>query len=190
MDMFRSVLETVPKTRTQMVNELDIPENVTVTPYILSEPEDTTESDGIPSVSIDEFDAKTISSDSSPALSRAMTDSEIDYSRYRRFKNRSLSDPWVHMRNALDAFSPEFLDSLNSFQDTPSDTLEKSPLKRHRYNEELKLKMERFFEEECRVFSSDDPGLIALEDALRSTGFKADEQIGNLIESEVSSNAS
>nr|XP_026488177.1 uncharacterized protein LOC113394923 isoform X1 [Vanessa tameamea] len=190
MDMFRSVLETVPKTRTQMVNELDIPEDVIVTPYIWSEPEDTTESDGIPSVGIDEFDAKTVSSDSSPALSRAMTDSEIDYGRYRRFKSRSLSDPWVHMRNALDAFSPDFLDSLNSFQDTPSEAIEESHLKRNRYNEELKLKMERFFEEECRVFSPDDPGLLVLEEALRNIDLKADEQIGKLMESEVSSNDS
>ena len=32
--------------------------------------------------------------------------------------------------------------------------------------------MERFFEEECRVFSPDDPGLILLEDALNNADLK------------------
>lgn len=81
--MFQSVLETVPKTRSQMVTELDIPEDVAVQPYIWSEPEESLDTESIPSVSIEEFDVKTASSESSLALSRAMTDSEIDYERYR-----------------------------------------------------------------------------------------------------------
>lgn len=32
--------------------------------------------------------------------------------------------------------------------------------------------MERFFDEECRVFTPDDPGLLALEDALQSLDLK------------------
>ncbi|CAH2095868.1 unnamed protein product [Euphydryas editha] len=175
MDMFRSVLDTIPKTRSQMVNELDIPEDVSVAPYIWSEAEETLDSESLPSVSIDEGEAKTASSESSLALSRAMTDSEIDYSRYRRYKSRSLSDPWVHMRTALETFSPGYLDSLNSFQDLTSESTEDTHLERQRYNEELQLKMERFFEEECRVFSPDDPGLIALEEALRNTDLKDSE---------------
>ncbi|XP_045448092.1 uncharacterized protein LOC123656455 [Melitaea cinxia] len=175
MDMFRSVLETVPKTRSQMVNELEIPEDIEVSPYIWSEAEETVDSESLPSVSVDEDDAKTASSESSLALSRAMTDSEIDYSRYRRYKSRSFSDPWVHMRTALETFSPGYLDSLNSFQDMTSESTEDTHLERQRYNEELQLKMERFFEEECRVFSPDDPGLIALEEALRNSDLKDSE---------------
>ena len=59
-----------------------------------------------------------------------------------------------------------------SFKDTPSESTEDIYLAKHRYNEELKLKMERFFEEECRVFSPDDPGLILLEDALNNADLK------------------
>lgn len=53
-----------------------------------------------------------------------------------------------------------------------SESTEDTHLERQRYNEELQLKMERFFEEECRVFSPDDPGLIALEEALRNSDLK------------------
>ncbi|CAH0715272.1 unnamed protein product, partial [Brenthis ino] len=188
MDMFHSVLEIVPQTRLEMVNDLEIPEDISVTPYEWCE--ETLDSDSIPSVSVEEFDVKTVSSESSLALSRAMTDSEIDYARYRRLKSRSFSDSWVHMRAAIEAFPPGYLDSLNrsvhfvlfsilriylyllSFQNTPPESTEDTYLAKHRYNEELRLKMQRFFDEECRVFSPDDPGLIVLEEALRNVDIK------------------
>ncbi|XP_034832048.1 uncharacterized protein [Maniola hyperantus] len=179
MNMFQSILETIPATRSQLVNELDIPDDVSVQPYIWSEPEDL-ESDSVTSVTIDELDVKTVSSESSLALSRAMTDSEIDYGRYRMLKNRSFSDPWVQIRIALDAFPPGYLDSLNSFQGSSSESSDELNLERHRYNEELKLKMERFFDEECRVFSPDDPGLIALEEALQNTELKSTDSDSNV----------
>ncbi|XP_072949638.1 uncharacterized protein [Epargyreus clarus] len=177
MYMFQSVLETVPKTRSQLVNELEIPEDISVTPYVWAEPEESlTRSDSLPSVSVDElvYEVNTVSTDSSLALSRAMTDSEIDYERYRRLKSRSFSDPWVQMRAALDAFPREYLDSLNSFQNTSSEVtpVTEPEVRRHRYNEELRLKMERFFEEECRVFTPEDPGALALEDALQELDLK------------------
>ncbi|XP_039753642.1 uncharacterized protein LOC120628997 [Pararge aegeria] len=179
MNMFQSILETVPKTRSQMVNELDIPD-VAVQPYIWSEPDDSIDTDSIPSITIDEFDVRTVSSESSLALSRAMTDSEIDYERYKLLKNRRFSDPWIQMKIAIDAFPPGYIDSLNSFKGSSSESTEESSRERHRYNEELKLKMERFFEEECRVFSPDDPGLIALEEALQDTQIKSSDLDSNV----------
>ena len=77
--MFRSVLENVPKMRSQVVNDLDIPE-VPLNHCVWCE-EDL--EDSMPSAS-EELEVKTTSSESSLALSRAMTDSEIDYERYRR----------------------------------------------------------------------------------------------------------
>ncbi|XP_023954300.2 uncharacterized protein LOC112057919 [Bicyclus anynana] len=177
MNMFQSILDTIPKTRSQLVNDLDIPEDVTLQPYIWSEPDEDI-SDSIASVSIEDLEVKTPSSDSSLALSRAMTDSEIDYNRYRMLKNRSFSDPWVQMKVALDTFPPGYLDSLKSFQGTSSESSESS-WERGRYHEELKLKMQRFFDEECRVFSPDDPGLIALEEALQDVELKSTDSDSN-----------
>ncbi|KAG6454886.1 hypothetical protein O3G_MSEX008915 [Manduca sexta] len=89
-------------------------------------------------------------------------------------KSRSLSDPWDQMRAALDAFPSEYLASLNSFETSTSDVMEEACTQERLrlYNDELKLKMERFFEEECRVFTPDDPGLLALEDALQTMDLK------------------
>lgn len=61
-----------------------------------------------------------------------------------------------------------------SFQNSSSSlTEDTSTYERvRRYNEELRLKMERFFEDECRAFTPDDPGLLALEDALETVVLK------------------
>ncbi|CAG4982730.1 unnamed protein product [Colias eurytheme] len=151
MDMFPSLFDSVPKTRSQFVNDLDIPE-IPVTPYIWT-PE-VSPRHSISSLS--EEEVRTESSDSSLALSRAMTDSEIDYERFRRFQKRTLSDPWLEMRKVLNSFPPGYLDSLNNFsyQESESEyTDTDSIIGKPNYNEELRLKMERFFEEECRAFS-------------------------------------
>ncbi|XP_022120912.2 uncharacterized protein LOC110997180 isoform X1 [Pieris rapae] len=163
MDMFPTHLDGIPKNRLDLVNDLELPD-VTVSPYVWQPEESLSSCSSLE-------DDQTVSSDSSLALSRAMTDSEIDYGRYKRLKNRRFSDPWIELKTALDAFPPRYLESLNSFQDNTSESTEAS-VERRRYSEELRLKMERFFEEECRVFSPDDPGLLALEEALRSGNFK------------------
>lgn len=87
MKMFETFLESIPKNRSLIVNELDLPEDITLSPYIWTEPEEslTVRSDSILSGSIGEYEVKTTAStDSSMPLSRALTDSEIDYGRYRR----------------------------------------------------------------------------------------------------------
>ncbi|CAH2048867.1 unnamed protein product, partial [Iphiclides podalirius] len=160
-----------------MVNELEIPEGVTVAPYIWTEPDESLlTSDSPVTTSVGEFDAWSRSTDSSLALSRAMTDSEIDYERYRRYKTRSFSDPWVQMRAVLDSLPPEYLASVNSFRSSSELTNESSnverPLLRPQHAEELRLKMGRFFDEECRVFTPEDPGLLALEEALQQFDLK------------------
>ncbi|XP_045517934.1 uncharacterized protein LOC123710213 [Pieris brassicae] len=163
MDMFPTHLDGIPKNRLDLVNDLELPD-VTVSPYVWHPEESLSSCSSLE-------DDQTVSSDSSLALSRAMTDSEIDYGRYKRLKNRRFSDPWIELKTALDAFLPRYLESLSSFQDNTSESTEAS-VERRRYSEELRLKMERFFEEECRVFSPDDPGLLALEEALRNCNFK------------------
>lgn len=83
--MFETFLASIPNSRSEMVNELDLPEDVTAAPYVWREPEDSPEiSESLVSAGLEDYDAKTLSTDSSLALSRAMTDSEIDYERYRR----------------------------------------------------------------------------------------------------------
>ncbi|CAH4028195.1 unnamed protein product [Pieris brassicae] len=163
MDMFPTHLDGIPKNRLDLVNDLELPD-VTVSPYVWHPEESLSSCSSLE-------DDQTVSSDSSLALSRAMTDSEIDYGRYKRLKTRRFSDPWIELKTALDAFLPRYLESLSSFQDNTSESTESS-VGRRRYSEELRLKMERFFEEECRVFSPDDPGLLALEEALRNCNFK------------------
>ncbi|RVE42982.1 hypothetical protein evm_012386 [Chilo suppressalis] len=176
--MFESFLESIPKNRSLMVNDLDVPDDIALSPYVWTDPEEslTVRSDSFLSSSVDDYDViMTPTTDSSIPLSRAMTDSEIDYCRYRRYKDRRFSCPWDHMHAALDAFPPEYLASLNSFQNSVSDITEEyeTSARIRRYNDELRLKMARFFADECRVFSPDDPGLVALEEALRTVDLKA-----------------
>ncbi|KPJ07045.1 hypothetical protein RR48_04065 [Papilio machaon] len=112
--MFETFLSSIPKSRSEMVNELDLPDDLTVAPYVWTEREDSPEtSDSLVSAGLENYDAKTLSTDSSLALSRAMTDSEIDYERYRRYKNRSFSDPWIQMKAVLDSFPSDYLASVD-----------------------------------------------------------------------------
>ncbi|XP_028036022.1 uncharacterized protein LOC114247292 [Bombyx mandarina] len=169
MEMFETFLSSIPKNRYDFVNELDIPE-VSLSPYVWTEHEDclSTSSDSLLNSPVDDSESANLSLDSSLPLSRAMTDSEIDYGWYRRLKNRNTRDPWEELRTALDAFPPDYLDSLYSFQEPPLLTSEIAYIRDRdiRYDEELRLKMERFFDEECRVFTPDDPGLYELQEAL------------------------
>ncbi|XP_026761905.2 uncharacterized protein LOC113520697 [Galleria mellonella] len=171
MRMFESLLSSIPKNRSTFVNELDLPDDITVSPYWTEPDSLTVRSDSILSTTTED-EVNTISTDSSIPLSRAMTDSEIDYELYRRYKNRSFSDPWLEMKAANDAFPPKYLTSLYSFQNSSLNTVESAMERVHRYNEELKLKMERFFNDECRVFTPDDPSLLTLEKALHNVDLK------------------
>ncbi|CAK1580641.1 unnamed protein product [Parnassius mnemosyne] len=171
--MFKTFLESIPQNRSQMVNDLDLPDDLTVAPYVWTEPDESLlNSDSLVSGSLGDYDVKTLTSESSLALSRAMTDSEIDYERYRRLKSRSFSDPWVQMRTVLDSFPPEYLASVSSFKSSSELNEETSAMERLQHAEELRLKMERFFDEECRVFTPDDPGLLVLEEALQNIDLK------------------
>ncbi|XP_068633566.1 uncharacterized protein [Battus philenor] len=170
-NMFETILAKIPKSRSEMVNDLELPDDITVTPNSWSGAEESMmSSDSLVSTNLG--DVNPCSSDSSPALSRAMTDSEIDYGRYQRYKTRSLSNPWLQLKSVLDSFPPEYLKSVNSFRSSSNLTDVASrgstPIRmdKLRNTEELRLKMERFFDEECRVFSPDDPGLIVLEEAI------------------------
>ncbi|CAG4959254.1 unnamed protein product [Parnassius apollo] len=170
--MFKTFLESIPQNRSQMVNDLDLPDDLTVAPYVWTEPDESLlDSDGLISDSLGDYEVKTLTTESSLALSRAMTDSEIDYERYRRFKSRSFSDPWVQMRTVLDSFPPEYLESISSFKSSSELNEETSGMEKL-HAEELRLKMERFFNEECRVFTPDDPGLLVLEEALQNVDLK------------------
>ncbi|XP_028176611.1 uncharacterized protein LOC114364599 [Ostrinia furnacalis] len=181
MKMFETLLDSIPKNRSLIVNELELPEDISLT-YTWTEldrleREESLAARSDSALSGADYEGHTASTLSSAPLSRAMTDSEIDYTRYRRLKSRSFSDPWSQMRAALDAFPPGYLASLNSFHNSSTDVSDFSTQltsyeRARRYNEELRLKMERFFEEECRVFTPDDPGLLALEDALESLDLK------------------
>lgn len=88
--MFENFLASLPKNRSEMVNDLEIPDGIKVAPYVWVEAEpDSDESLSVRSGSflsdsLGDCEARSISTDSSIALSRAMTDSEIDYERYRR----------------------------------------------------------------------------------------------------------
>ncbi|VVC90848.1 unnamed protein product, partial [Leptidea sinapis] len=132
MYMFPGILENVPKVRSELVNELEIPE-ISLTPYVWT-PEESLRSES--SSTCDDW------------------------------KNRSYSDPWTELQAALDAFPPGYLDSLKSFESSSEGTMD-SWSESSRFTEELVEKMERFFEEECRVFTPDDPGLRDLQESLQ-----------------------
>ncbi|KAL4713216.1 hypothetical protein ACJJTC_002962 [Scirpophaga incertulas] len=171
-NMFQSFLDSIPENRSLMVNELDLPDDVTLAPYVW-EPAESVATDSVLSDSTADLDL-TVDTDSSVALSRALTDSDVDYEQYRRLKSRSFSDPWDHMRSVLDAFPPGYLTSLNSFQSSSLNLTEEYVVQERirMYDEELRQKMARFFEEECRVFSPDDSGLLELQEDLDSVDLK------------------
>ncbi|XP_063891898.1 uncharacterized protein LOC110382588 isoform X2 [Helicoverpa armigera] len=181
MNMFRTMLNSIPKNRSEYVEDLEIPE-ITLTPYEWLDPEEplSLRSESLLTDSLAEIDRATYSTDSSIPLSRAMTDSEIDYGFYKRYNRLNYTDTWDHLRDAVNAFPPDYMASLNSYISLePTDELEAAELRlsaelaetRRRYNEEWRRRIQRQFDD-CCVYEPDDPGLWELRDALRSLDMK------------------
>lgn len=94
--LFKSFLKSLPNNRSEFVNYLEIPDDIRLTTdvdadldYILMRSDLPWHYDSLVAESIDDYlfplpRKGTASTDSSLSLSRAMTDSEIDYDRYRR----------------------------------------------------------------------------------------------------------
>ncbi|KAH9632885.1 hypothetical protein HF086_002707 [Spodoptera exigua] len=111
MDMFTTLLNSIPKNRLDYVEDLEIPD-FTLTPYVCPDPYDylPSRSDSILD-SVRAFDRRTLSTASSIPLSRAMTDSEIDYGFYKRVElaeaRRLYNEEWRRrMRTQFDDFYP------------------------------------------------------------------------------------
>ncbi|GBP59566.1 hypothetical protein EVAR_83285_1 [Eumeta japonica] len=87
------------------------------------------------------------------------------------FKNRSYSDPWNAVKDASAQFPPRYLESLHSFYSSfsPDLTDGTKSSERRRSLEDLKLKMERFFDEQCRIFSPEDNSFTTFDEALQPT---------------------
>ena len=87
MNMFKSYLDSLPKNRLDYVTDLDIPD-ITLSPYEWTDLDDycyTLRRDGYLSDSWRDYYLKSsLSTDSSIPLSRALTDSDIDYDFYKR----------------------------------------------------------------------------------------------------------
>lgn len=83
--MFDSLLNSIPKNRLDYVNDLEIPD-YTLSPYIWTDLDDSlsTISESIVSGGPEQCERGSINTASSIPLSRAMTDSDIDYDRYKR----------------------------------------------------------------------------------------------------------
>ncbi|CAB3261791.1 unnamed protein product [Arctia plantaginis] len=178
MNMFQSFLKSIPKNRSEYVNDLEIPE-ITLEPYVWTELDESVsvKSDSIVPDSMDD-DRATLSTDTTLPLSRAMTDSEIDYEYSRRVRHRRFSDPWDQLKATMDAFPSDYVSSLRRFQNYKMDstddivaTCAKERIRRR--NDELLKKMKKFFREDCRAFSPNDPGLLALEEAVNNLDVKA-----------------
>ncbi|XP_022814167.1 uncharacterized protein LOC111347977 isoform X2 [Spodoptera litura] len=164
------------------VEDLDIPD-ITLTPYVCPDPYDSLSprSDSILTDSIRAFDRRTLSTASSIPLSRAMTDSEIDYGFYKRYRDYRYADTWEHLRRAMDAFPPYYLSSLNSFisLDSDEDLLLNNELayatelaeNRRLYNEAWWRRMKTQFDD-CYPFAPDDPGLYELQEAIHRLDMK------------------
>ncbi|KAF9807530.1 hypothetical protein SFRURICE_006026 [Spodoptera frugiperda] len=90
MNMFTTLLNSIPKNRSDYVDDLDIPD-ITLSPYVCPDPYDSLSprSDSLLTDSIRAFDRRTLSTASSIPLSRAMTDSDIDYGFYKRVSDVS-----------------------------------------------------------------------------------------------------
>ncbi|XP_061716740.1 uncharacterized protein LOC133524620 [Cydia pomonella] len=172
MNMFQTFLASIPSNRSEIVNDLEIPE-IPLTPYIW-EPDSISISDSsletVTSIG-EEYEAGSLSTDSSVPLSRAMTGSEFDYDWYRRYKRLDLSDPWEQMRIGWAAFPPEHIATLNSLSlqsttdttDTPPPSISYDPFP----SQEFLRKIDQFLEDECCAFGPDDPAILALEEALK-----------------------
>lgn len=102
MYMFETLLNSIPKNRSDFVNDLEIPE-VSVKPYVWADLDDslTARSDSISIVTLnvtEEVEDKSLNTESSVPLTRAMTDSDIDYDKYKRvsfFYNRVTSPVYI-----------------------------------------------------------------------------------------------
>lgn len=159
------------------VDDLDIPD-ITLSPYVCPDPYDSLSprSDSLLTDSIRAFDRRTLSTASSIPLSRAMTDSDIDYGFYKRYRDYHYADTWEHLRRAIDAFPPYYLSSLNSYisLDTDDELLLNKELayaaelaeSRRLYNEQWWRRMKAQFDD-CYPFAPDDPALYELQAAVR-----------------------
>lgn len=159
------------------VDDLDIPD-ITLSPYVCPDPYDSLSprSDSLLTDSIRAFDRRTLSTASSIPLSRAMTDSDIDYGFYKRYRDYHYADTWEHLRRAIDAFPPYYLSSLNSYisLDTDDELLLNKELayaaelaaSRRLYNEKWWRRMKAQFDD-CYPFAPDDPSLYELQAAVR-----------------------
>lgn len=80
------------------------------------------------------------------------------------------------MKTALATFPPDYLHSISTYQLSSSasteDSLEIEHLRSPSFNEELRMKMDKFFKDECTVYESDDPALTVLEEAIANIDSK------------------
>lgn len=79
------------------------------------------------------------------------------------------------MRTALDNFSPYYLESLRPYMYTSTDSTEYLnwvDSDTASFRSDMKDRMEKFLDEECRLFDCDDPGILELEEALESLDLK------------------
>ncbi|GBP59569.1 hypothetical protein EVAR_83288_1 [Eumeta japonica] len=86
--MLESIRKELPESRSEMVNDLDLQEDVTISPYTWTPHEDSSSFSentwASYSLSLDRFSGLDLISESSLPVSHAMTDSEIDCGKYRR----------------------------------------------------------------------------------------------------------
>lgn len=80
--MYSKFINSLPKWRDDIVEPLEIPERIPVTPYVYTAPDLTLKRNFEDELDLDR--RYSTSSASSLALSRAMTDSDIDYELHRR----------------------------------------------------------------------------------------------------------
>ncbi|XP_026738759.1 uncharacterized protein LOC113501738 isoform X4 [Trichoplusia ni] len=90
---------------------------------------------------------------------------------YRRL---NYSNPWDHMRYAMERFPTDYVAKLNRYM--PTDTTvaaAERPYGYITYNDDVRRRMKRYFDEECTFLTRDDPGLLELKDAVRKLDLKA-----------------
>lgn len=87
--LFKAFLESLPDSRSEIVAQLELPDDITTSPYLIEEAEDSDSltSESVLSDIMSEDGRASQSSDSSLALSRAMTDSDIDYEWFHRVRH-------------------------------------------------------------------------------------------------------
>ncbi|KAG7308375.1 hypothetical protein JYU34_005572 [Plutella xylostella] len=176
--LYKSYLSTVPKYRSSLVNYLDLPTEyyTSVTPYIYDDVTSPTlsrcSSLGCPLYSPLSDRWPSLSS-SSLALSRALTDSDIDYNRYKRLRSRLYSSSWDLLHSHLDAFPSGYLASLRDYYyPDPVDYKVYDSYRRSRILEEEHLARLRRKYEEIRAYDRDDPALPALKEAIAKLDYR------------------